>query len=85
MRILLSGRVIVIKLFGIGRVGSVWCYTGISLSWSDLVNNFIMTLQNLLSVMYLMIFTASTVAPCCASSNMFQLALVGMNEVNQLS
>ena len=55
------------------------------MSWSDLVNNFIMTLQNLLSVMYLMILTTSTVAPCCASSNMFQLALVGMNEVNQLS
>ena len=29
--------------------------------------------------------TTSTVTPCCASSNMFQLALVGMIEVDQLS
>ena len=56
------------------------------MSWSDLVNNFIMTLQNLLSVICtLMKLTTSTVTPCCASSNMFQLALVGMIEVNQLS
>ena len=45
-----------------------------------------MKLQNLLSVLCtLMKLTTSTVTPCCASSNMFQLALVGMIEVNQLS